>query len=140
MVFLSFQGASIIRMLESVITRENLQRGLRDYLNMYKFSNAETDDLWEALSKVNWPLFVVMTYIYLCPFIVKMDACMDCQFYFHSIHLYKSTNNSESIVLSFKRAMAQTRNSTNCNLQLKNASVISLNTKNRLSSRPVRSL
>ena len=45
-------------MLESVIGREALERGLKDYLDKYKYSNAETDDLWEALSKVSHHLLV----------------------------------------------------------------------------------
>ncbi len=46
------QGASIIRMLESFVGRENLRKGLRSYLNEYKYTNARTDNLWESIGQV----------------------------------------------------------------------------------------
>ncbi|CAG7629470.1 unnamed protein product [Allacma fusca] len=45
------KGAAILYMMETVLGQEVLRQGLRDYLNEYKFRNAETDDLWRALSK-----------------------------------------------------------------------------------------
>ena len=47
----SFQGASIIRMLEALISRGSLQVGLKNYLSKFQFGNAKTDDLWQALSE-----------------------------------------------------------------------------------------
>lgn len=38
-------------MLEVCVGRQVLQSGLRNYLNEYRYSNAGTDDLWEALTK-----------------------------------------------------------------------------------------
>lgn len=37
-------------MLESVLGQSNMRHGLMDYLNEHKFDNADTDDLWTALS------------------------------------------------------------------------------------------
>lgn len=37
-------------MLETVIGEDMLRKGLMKYLNEHKFSNARTDDLWNALS------------------------------------------------------------------------------------------
>ena len=61
---MSFQGASIIRMLEGMIGRNSLQQGLKDYLQKYHMSNAATDDLWDALNEVNWN--IVLTRIMEC--------------------------------------------------------------------------
>nr|XP_022900776.1 endoplasmic reticulum aminopeptidase 1-like isoform X2 [Onthophagus taurus] len=44
------KGASILHMLGKFL-QENLQIGLNDYLNSYKYSNADTKDLWNALSR-----------------------------------------------------------------------------------------
>lgn len=44
------QGAAILRMLESVLGLDVLRHGLMDYLNEHKFDNADTKDLWDALS------------------------------------------------------------------------------------------
>jgi len=53
LLFLVFQGASIIRMLRSFIGKDVFQAGLHDYLVAHKYGNAETKDLWQALYKVN---------------------------------------------------------------------------------------
>ena len=45
------QGASLLRMIETVLGQNVLRQALMDYLNEHKFSNAETDDLWRALSR-----------------------------------------------------------------------------------------
>lgn len=37
-------------MLESVLGLDILRSGLMDYLNEHKFDNADTEDLWDALS------------------------------------------------------------------------------------------
>ncbi|XP_021954471.1 endoplasmic reticulum aminopeptidase 2 [Folsomia candida] len=44
------KGAAILYMLESVLGQSNMRHGLMDYLNEHKFDNADTDDLWTALS------------------------------------------------------------------------------------------
>ena len=50
---ISYQkGASLLRMLYSTLGREVMRKGLSFYLNQFKYSNAETQDLWEALQKV----------------------------------------------------------------------------------------
>ncbi|XP_054447594.1 glutamyl aminopeptidase [Pteronotus mesoamericanus] len=55
------KGASILRMLEDWISRENFQKGCRAYLKKYKFSNAKTSDFWEALEEAsNLPVKEVM--------------------------------------------------------------------------------
>jgi aminopeptidase N len=47
----AFQGASILYMLEKFLHQETLRSGLNDYLNIHKYGNAETKDLWNVLSK-----------------------------------------------------------------------------------------
>jgi len=44
------KGASVIRMLVSVLGLDAFQEGLRAYLKKHKYSNALSDDLWEALT------------------------------------------------------------------------------------------
>lgn len=44
------KGAAIIRMLEDVLGSKLFFQGLQNYLNKYKFSNAETNDLWQCLT------------------------------------------------------------------------------------------
>jgi aminopeptidase N len=38
-------------MLEKFLHQETLRSGLNDYLNIHKYGNAETKDLWNVLSK-----------------------------------------------------------------------------------------
>lgn len=38
-------------MLGKFLQQETLQNGLNDYLNTYKYSNADTKDLWNVFSK-----------------------------------------------------------------------------------------
>lgn len=40
------KGASIIRMLEKTVGPEQFQAGIKEYLEHYRLSNAETNDLW----------------------------------------------------------------------------------------------
>jgi len=47
---ITLQGAAILYMLETVLGQTTLRQGLREYLNEHKFDNAETKDLWTALS------------------------------------------------------------------------------------------
>ena len=52
-------------MLESVLGEQVLGRGLMDYLNRHKFSNAKTDDLWNSLSQsTNESVEVKVNYVY----------------------------------------------------------------------------
>lgn len=44
------KGASLIRMLSNFMGQENFQSGIRKYLNKYKYGNARTEDLWDALT------------------------------------------------------------------------------------------
>ncbi|KAL8604516.1 hypothetical protein ACOMHN_015800 [Nucella lapillus] len=46
------KGASVIRMLESILGRDKFFKGISIYLKRYKWGNAVTDQLWEALSEV----------------------------------------------------------------------------------------
>lgn len=48
------KGAALIRMLQNFLKPENLRLGLKEYLQRYQFSNAETADLWRCFSKVNF--------------------------------------------------------------------------------------
>jgi len=44
-----YKGASVIRMLANYLSVESFQKGLAVYLNKFKYRNAVTVDLWEAL-------------------------------------------------------------------------------------------
>ncbi|MEM0304533.1 MAG: M1 family metallopeptidase [Saccharolobus sp.] len=45
------KGASILRMIEAYVGEENFRRGVVNYLNKFKFSNAEGRDLWDSISE-----------------------------------------------------------------------------------------
>ncbi|KAF9928204.1 hypothetical protein FBU30_002547 [Linnemannia zychae] len=45
------KGASVIRMLSNWLTVDVFLAGIRRYLKKHKYSNATTDDLWNALSE-----------------------------------------------------------------------------------------
>eukprot|EP01105_Mastigella_eilhardi_P026278 TRINITY_DN7505_c0_g1_i1.p1 TRINITY_DN7505_c0_g1~~TRINITY_DN7505_c0_g1_i1.p1 ORF type:complete len:898 (-),score=185.69 TRINITY_DN7505_c0_g1_i1:55-2424(-) len=47
------KGASVIRMLADYLGEDALRRGLRLYLDRFAYANAETEDLWRALSEVS---------------------------------------------------------------------------------------
>eukprot|EP01013_Petalomonas_cantuscygni_P015429 TRINITY_DN3186_c0_g1_i1.p1 TRINITY_DN3186_c0_g1~~TRINITY_DN3186_c0_g1_i1.p1 ORF type:complete len:1136 (+),score=268.54 TRINITY_DN3186_c0_g1_i1:47-3454(+) len=47
------KGASLIRMLQSVIGAEAFNRGITAYLNKFSFQSAVTTDLWDALQKAS---------------------------------------------------------------------------------------
>ena len=47
------KGASTIRMLHSYIGDEAFRAGLHNYLDKFKYKNAVTEDLWEALSNAS---------------------------------------------------------------------------------------
>ncbi|VDK54220.1 unnamed protein product [Anisakis simplex] len=45
------KGASIIRMIEAVMGDNNFKKGVMNYLNKYKYSNADHENLWEMLNE-----------------------------------------------------------------------------------------
>ncbi|KAF5274559.1 hypothetical protein FQA39_LY07171 [Lamprigera yunnana] len=45
------KGAAILHMLEKFLQLETLQNGLNDYLNTFKYSNADTKDLWNVFTR-----------------------------------------------------------------------------------------
>ena len=44
----------MIRMLKSFIGSHHFTAGLRTYLQKYAYGNAQTDELWESMSKVSY--------------------------------------------------------------------------------------
>jgi puromycin-sensitive aminopeptidase len=51
---ISYQkGASLIRMVDTFVGRENMKRGLKVYLTRHAYSNALTEDLWAAIGEVS---------------------------------------------------------------------------------------
>src|SRR6059036_439423 len=47
------KGASVIRMLEAYTGEENFMKGVRSYLEKYKYSNAAGHDLWSNLQEAS---------------------------------------------------------------------------------------
>eukprot|EP00795_Rhopilema_esculentum_P003642 gene3642-14882_t len=47
------KGSSIIRMLKDYLGAKEFDAGLQNYLNIHKFANAKSDDLWSSLAKVS---------------------------------------------------------------------------------------
>jgi tricorn protease interacting factor F2/3 len=47
------KGASIIRMLEAYAGEDEFMRGVRSYLEKYKFSNAASNDLWNEIERTS---------------------------------------------------------------------------------------
>ncbi|XP_065165053.1 endoplasmic reticulum aminopeptidase 1-like isoform X2 [Atheta coriaria] len=45
------KGAAILHMLGKFLQQETLQNGLNDYLNTYRFNNADTKELWNVFSR-----------------------------------------------------------------------------------------
>ena len=45
------KGCAIIRMLHNWISDDCFRAGMENYLNKFKYSNAQTEDLWEELGK-----------------------------------------------------------------------------------------
>uniref|UniRef100_A0A915PPH7 Aminopeptidase n=1 Tax=Setaria digitata TaxID=48799 RepID=A0A915PPH7_9BILA len=45
------KGSAIIFMIQHVMGAENFRRGLHNYLESHKYSNADHDDLWSALNE-----------------------------------------------------------------------------------------
>ena len=50
--FICFQGAALLRMVQGFM-KDELEQGVINYLNKYRYSNAQTDDLWMSLSLVS---------------------------------------------------------------------------------------
>lgn len=47
------KGSSIIRMLAAYLGEDAFRRGLHDYLKRHQYSNATTEDLWQALGEAS---------------------------------------------------------------------------------------
>ena len=47
------KGASIIRMLETYVGEEKFRDGLRKYMQLYKYANAEGINLWECIQEAS---------------------------------------------------------------------------------------
>ena len=47
------KGASIIRMLETYVGEDKFRNGLRKYMQLYKYSNAEGNNLWECVQEAS---------------------------------------------------------------------------------------
>ncbi|XP_078463561.1 glutamyl aminopeptidase isoform X2 [Lampetra planeri] len=45
------KGASLLRMLSDWIGQDTFQRGCQNYLRRFHFTNAKTDDFWEAMAQ-----------------------------------------------------------------------------------------
>ena len=45
-----YKGANVIRMLSAFLGEEVFLSGVRKYLKDHEYGNANTDDLWKALS------------------------------------------------------------------------------------------
>ncbi|NON61783.1 M1 family metallopeptidase [Acidianus sp. RZ1] len=43
------KGASILRMIEAYLGEEDFRKGIRSYLEQYKYSNAKGENLWKSL-------------------------------------------------------------------------------------------
>ncbi|QKR00369.1 M1 family metallopeptidase [Metallosphaera tengchongensis] len=57
------KGASILRMIESYIGKENFRSGIHNYLTKFSFSNAEGNDLWLSLEEASGkPVSKIMSY------------------------------------------------------------------------------
>lgn len=68
-------------MLEDVLGSKLFFKGLQNYLNKYKFSNAETNDLWQCLTDevkvhMNSPVLEIPCVTIVCSIcFVSVDAC-----------------------------------------------------------------
>ena len=45
------KGASVLRMLDAYVGEDDFRAGVTDYLRRFRFRNARTEDLWEALGR-----------------------------------------------------------------------------------------
>ncbi len=58
------KAASLICMVMDLMGLENMKHGLHNYLQKYQYSNAESEDLWNMLQKVNIILFIIFYCIF----------------------------------------------------------------------------
>ena len=75
------KGGSVLRMLEQHLGPDNFRDGIRHYLNLHKYGNTETSDLWDALEEVSGePVRSTMdAWIYQRGYpIVSVKQCDDC--------------------------------------------------------------
>ncbi len=47
------KGGSVLRMLEQYLTPETFRQGIRLYLDLHRYGNTETSDLWDALESAS---------------------------------------------------------------------------------------
>jgi len=47
------KGGCILRMLEHYVGEPNFRKGLKEYLNTFKYKNAKGQDLWDAIGKAS---------------------------------------------------------------------------------------
>lgn len=47
------KGASILRMLERFVGEDTFQKGIQDYIKAHQFSNATTEELWNAIGQAS---------------------------------------------------------------------------------------
>ncbi len=47
------KGGCVLRMLEHYVGESNFQKGLKHYLDDFKYKNAEGKDLWDAIGKIS---------------------------------------------------------------------------------------
>ncbi len=47
------KGGCILRMLEDYVSETNFRKGLKKYLTLYKYKNAQGQDLWKAIGNVS---------------------------------------------------------------------------------------
>jgi glutamyl aminopeptidase len=47
------KGASVLRMLGTFLGENNFKQGLQEYMKLHEYATTVTDDLWNALSKVD---------------------------------------------------------------------------------------
>ncbi|PSR32960.1 MAG: peptidase [Sulfobacillus benefaciens] len=47
------KGGSVLRMLEQYLTPEVFRHGIRQYLELHRYGNTETSDLWDALESAS---------------------------------------------------------------------------------------
>ena len=53
-VYQILQGAAVVRMLKAILSESVFLDGLKKYLAKLSYGNANTDDLWDVLTKVSF--------------------------------------------------------------------------------------
>lgn len=54
------KGGSVLRMIENYMGEKKFQKGLRLYIDKYKFKNASSDDLWRSLAFADKNILKIM--------------------------------------------------------------------------------